>query len=112
MTALLSAVGRTGLSAAVMILAVMTLRVWFQERTPRRVFCLLWDLTLVRLLVLAELPSPVSIRRRPLLRRTGAEFCSCCGWREYCRWQGGSFGATGAFAGCTRTRCRCGRALF
>ncbi len=63
MTALLSAVGRTGLSAAVMILAVMTLRVWFQERTPRRVFCLLWDLTLVRLLVLAELPSPVSIRR-------------------------------------------------
>lgn len=58
-----NAVEKTGLSAAVMILAVVILRLQFQSRTPRRVFCLLWDLTLVRLLVMAEVPSPLSIRR-------------------------------------------------
>ncbi len=60
---LLTAVGKTGLSAAVMVLAVVLLRLRFQERTPRRVFCLLWDLVLLRLLAPVELPSPVSIRR-------------------------------------------------
>lgn len=60
---LLEAVGRTGLSAAVMILAAAILRLRFQDRTPRRAFCLLWDLVLVRLLVPVDLPSPVSIRR-------------------------------------------------
>ena len=60
---LLGAVVKTGLSAAVMILAIMVLRLRFQDRTPRRAFCLLWDIVLVRLLVLAEIPSPVSIRR-------------------------------------------------
>ncbi len=63
MRAALEAVGRTGLSAAVMILAVVILRLWFQDRTPRRAFCLLWDLVLVRLLVPVELASPVSILR-------------------------------------------------
>lgn len=60
---LLSALGKASLSAGVMILAVLILRVRFQERTPRRAFCLLWDMILIRLLVLAEIPSPVSIRR-------------------------------------------------
>lgn len=59
----LKAVGEASLSAGVMILAVLVLRMWFQERTPRRAFCLLWDIVLVRLLVLGALPSPVSIRR-------------------------------------------------
>lgn len=70
--AFMNILARTSLSAAVMILAAFVLRLRFQERTPRRVFCLLWDLTLVRLLVLAELPSPVSIRRflPALVRRT------------------------------------------
>ena len=60
---LLKAVGEASLSAAVMILAVLALRMKFQDRTPRRAFCLLWDIVLVRLLVLGALPSPVSIRR-------------------------------------------------
>lgn len=63
MTALLNALGSTGLSAGIMILAVLILRLRFQDRTPRRVFCLLWDVTLLRLLAPVELPSPVSIRR-------------------------------------------------
>ena len=48
---LLTAVGKTGLSAAVMVLAVVLLRLRFQERTPRRVFCLLWDLVLLLSLI-------------------------------------------------------------
>ena len=63
MAGLLKAVGEASLSAAVMILAVLVLRMKFQDRTPRRAFCLLWDIVLVRLLVLGALPSPVSIRR-------------------------------------------------
>ena len=59
----LKAAGEASLSAGVMILAVLTLRAWFQDRTPRKAFCLLWDLVLVRLLVLGALPSPVSVRR-------------------------------------------------
>ena len=58
---LLKAAGNASLSAGVMILAVMILRLWFQDRTPRKAFCLLWDLVLVRLLVLRALPSPVSV---------------------------------------------------
>ncbi|MDE7219888.1 MAG: peptidoglycan DD-metalloendopeptidase family protein [Oscillospiraceae bacterium] len=60
---LLTALGQASLSAAVMILAVMILRLRFQDRTPRRAFCLLWDLVLVRLLMPVDIPSPVSIRR-------------------------------------------------
>jgi len=63
MTAALRAAGEASLSAAVMILAVLALRLRFQDRTPRRVFCLLWDIVLARLLVLGSLPSPVSIQR-------------------------------------------------
>lgn len=59
----LRAVGEASLSAGVMILAVLALRMWFQDRTPRRAFCLLWDIVLVRLLIPGALPSPVSIRR-------------------------------------------------
>lgn len=61
--AMLETVARAGLSAAVMILAVMILQLRFQDRTPRRVFCLLWDLVLIRLLVPIEIASPVSILR-------------------------------------------------
>lgn len=63
MRAAMEAVGRTGLSAGVMILAVLALRLRFQDRTPRRAFCLLWDLVLIRLLVPLEIASPVSILR-------------------------------------------------
>ena len=59
----LTALGRASFSAAVMILAILVLRLRFQDRTPRRAFCLLWDLALLRLLVPAEIPSPLSIRR-------------------------------------------------
>ncbi len=71
--AFLNVLAGTSLSAAVMILAAFVLRLRFQERTPRRVFCLLWDLALVRLLVFAELPSPVSIWRLlpALAKQTG-----------------------------------------
>ncbi len=51
----LKAAGEASLSAGVMILAVLVLRAWFQDRTPRRAFCLLWDMVLVRLLVLGAL---------------------------------------------------------
>ncbi|MBD5160552.1 MAG: peptidoglycan DD-metalloendopeptidase family protein [Oscillibacter sp.] len=59
----LKAVGEASLSAAVMILAVLILRLRFQDRTPRKAFCLLWDMVLVRLLVPGAFPSPVSVRR-------------------------------------------------
>ncbi|MDE7262773.1 MAG: peptidoglycan DD-metalloendopeptidase family protein [Oscillospiraceae bacterium] len=61
--ALLRAVGEASLSAAVMILAVLALRMKFQDRTPRRAFCLLWDIVLARLLILRALASPVSVLR-------------------------------------------------
>lgn len=60
---LLEGVWASSWSAAVIILAVLSLRGLFQSRTPRRVFCLLWDLALTRLLLLAPLPSPVSVWR-------------------------------------------------
>lgn len=58
----LGTLGHVSLSAATMILAAMVLRFRFQERVPRRVFCLLWDLCLVRLLLPLRLTSPLSIR--------------------------------------------------
>ena len=60
---LLETLAKTSLSAAVMVLAAVVLRVKFQERTPRRVFCLLWDIILLRLLVPIEISSPVSVQR-------------------------------------------------
>jgi len=48
-------------SAAVIILAVLPLRALFRDQTPRRVFCLLWDVVLARLFILTALPSPVSV---------------------------------------------------
>lgn len=62
-TPFLTALGQTSLSAAVMVLAVVILRLRFQRKTPQRVFCLLWDIVLVRLVVLAEITSPLSIQR-------------------------------------------------
>lgn len=59
---ILGTLGHVSLSAATMILAAMVLRFRFQERVPRRVFCLLWDLCLVRLLLPMQLRSPVSIQ--------------------------------------------------
>ena len=60
--ALLAALGRTTLSASVMILALAALRARFGGEAPRRVFCLLWDIVLLRLLAFPR-------RRRP---RAGA----------------------------------------
>lgn len=60
---LLSGVLAASGSAAVMIIVLIVLRSLFQSRTPRRVFCLLWDLVLTRLLILSALPSPASIWR-------------------------------------------------
>lgn len=61
MSELLEGLRASSASAAVMILTALLLRAVFQCRTPRRVFCLLWDMALVRLLILAALPSPMSI---------------------------------------------------
>lgn len=58
----LTLLGQASLSAAVMILAVAALRVRFRRRTPQRVYCLLWDIVLLRLLVPLPVPSPWSIR--------------------------------------------------
>ena len=58
----LGALGQASLSAATMILAASVLRLRFQERVPRRVFCLLWDLCLLRLLIPVRIACPVSIR--------------------------------------------------
>lgn len=60
---LLGTAARVSLSAGVMILAVLILRLQFQARTPRRVFCLLWDIVLCRLLILSDISSPLSVRR-------------------------------------------------
>ena len=60
---LLAGLRAASLSGAVIILAALLLRTALQNRTPRRVFCLLWDVALVRLLILAALPSPVSVWR-------------------------------------------------
>lgn len=58
---LLNGLWAASLSGAVIILAVLLLRAAFQDRTPRRLFGLLWDAALARLLILAALPSPVSV---------------------------------------------------
>ena len=58
---LLNGLWAASLSGAVIILAVLLLRAAFQDRTPRRLFGLLWDAALARLLVLTALPSPVSV---------------------------------------------------
>ena len=46
---LLGMAARASLSAGVMILVVVLLRRQFQSRTPRRVFCLLWDMVLCQI---------------------------------------------------------------
>lgn len=60
---LLSSLCASSLSAAVIILAALLMRALFRRRTPQRVFCLLWDVALVRLLILRALPSPLSVWR-------------------------------------------------
>lgn len=60
---LLAGLWAASLSAAVIIPAVLLLRTMFQSRVSRRIFCLLWDMALLRLLILTALPSPVSIWR-------------------------------------------------
>lgn len=63
MSTFLSGLWAASLSASVMILVTALLRAIFQSRTPRRLFCLLWDLALARLFLLTALPSPVSAWR-------------------------------------------------
>lgn len=68
---LLSALSAASLSGGVMVLTVLLARLAFGNRTPRWVFGLLWDVSLARLLILAEIPSPLSIQSwlPALLRR-------------------------------------------
>lgn len=65
-----SALLQASLAGAVMILAAAILRIRFGPKTPRRVFCLLWDIVLLRLLVLIQIPSPFSIKRLLALRQS------------------------------------------
>lgn len=58
---LLSGMLAASVSGAIMIVALIVLRMLFQNWTPRRLFCLLWDLVLARLLIPYALPSPVSV---------------------------------------------------
>lgn len=58
----LETLGLVSLSAAAMILAVLALRTRFQHETPRRIFCLLWDIVLIRLLILVNISSPLSLQ--------------------------------------------------
>lgn len=60
--AFLRALGEASLSGGILILSVLVLRQCFQNRVSRRVWCLMWDVTLARLSLLVEIPSPVSIR--------------------------------------------------
>lgn len=62
--ALLRGLWASSVSAGLLTLAALLLRAAFQHRTPRRLFCLLWDAAMLRLLILRPLPSPLSIWRR------------------------------------------------
>ena len=86
---LLRALAETTKSASVMVLTVVLLRLCFQERAPRRVFCLLWDAVLVRLLILAEITSPVSVWRWfPARLQTGMAVSTAAVGVRYGRIQG------------------------
>lgn len=61
--AILFGLWAASLSSSVIILTVLLLRMLFQSRTPRRVFCLLWDVALLRLLIPNTLPCPWSVWR-------------------------------------------------
>lgn len=60
---ILTGLWEASLSGSVILLTALVLRTLFQNRTPRRIFCLLWDIALVRLLLPCALSSPVSIWR-------------------------------------------------
>lgn len=61
--ALLNGLLASSLSAGLLTLTALLLRAAFQHRTPRRLFCLLWDAAMLRLLILRPLPSPLSVWR-------------------------------------------------
>lgn len=85
---LLRALAETTKSASVMVLTVVLLRICFRERTPRRVFCLLWDAVLARLLILAEISSPVSVWRWiPSRAQTGGAVSAAAAGVRYGRMQ-------------------------
>lgn len=52
-----------GMSAGIMVLVAAALRAALQHRADRRVFCLAWDMCVLRLLVPVEIRSPLSIWR-------------------------------------------------
>lgn len=60
---ILTGLWEASLSGSVILLTALVLRTLFQNRTPRRVFSLLWDIALVRLFLPCALSSPVSIWR-------------------------------------------------
>ncbi|MDE7243640.1 MAG: M56 family metallopeptidase [Oscillospiraceae bacterium] len=49
------------LTGAVMILTTVILRLRFSQQTPRRVFCLMWDIVLLRLMALVRIPALFSV---------------------------------------------------
>lgn len=85
---LLRALVSATFSASVMVLTVVLLRLCFRERMSRRVFCLLWDAVLARLLILAEISSPVSVWRWiPARARTGVAASTAATGVRYGRMQ-------------------------
>lgn len=54
--AFLRTLGGASLSGGILILTVLVLRQCFQNRVSRRVWCLLWDVTLARLLIWRKFP--------------------------------------------------------
>lgn len=54
-------------SGAVLILVIAVLRGFLGKRLPRRMFCVLWAVALLRLLVPVSLPAPSSVYNAPAL---------------------------------------------
>lgn len=54
-------------SGAVLVLVIAVLRGAFGKRLPRRMFCVLWAVALLRLLVPVPLPAPSSVYNAPVL---------------------------------------------
>ena len=70
---MMAALLQATLTGAVMILTTAVLRLRFDRETPRRIFCLMWDIVLLRLLTLLRIPSFFSISRfLPLGQNTAA----------------------------------------
>ena len=63
MTELFSAILKASFQGSIVILAVIALR-FLLKKAPKRLFCLLWLLAGLRLVMLFEIPSPLSLQPR------------------------------------------------